>query len=197
MRKITVVSLICLVGACAVSKVDPLAVPLAYKADARAVPAAARTSSCPVISRIEVEDRRSDPLLGVRFHESKPLKADVTAASDPAVWVRDGMQTFLSGKGMTGASSGPRLLIELHALKTEENIWHRSGYAAKISLIARIQSPSGKICMEQPVAGKGGNYGYSGSIENYQETLNSALDDATQHILDSPLLDGALCQCGS
>jgi len=47
------------------------------------------------------------------------------------------------------------------------------------------------------VAGKGGNYGYSGSIENYQETLNSALDDATQHILDSPLLDGALCQCGS
>jgi hypothetical protein len=197
MRKTTVVSLICLVSACAVSKVDPLAVPLAYKSDARAVPAAARTSSCPAISGVEVEDRRSDKVLGVRFHEAKPLKADVTAASDPAAWVRDGTQTFLSGKGLISASSGPKLLIELRALRTEENIWHRSGYAAKISLVARLQSPAGKVCMEQPVQGKGGNYGYSGSIENYQETLNSALDDANQHILDSPLLDSALCQCAS
>jgi hypothetical protein len=51
--------------------------------------------------------------------------------------------------------------------------------------------------MEQPVEGKGGNYGYSGSIENYQETLNSALDDATQHILDSPQFESAVCQCAS
>jgi hypothetical protein len=195
MRRATLVSLICLVTACAVSKVDPLAVPLAYKAGARAVPVAARTSSCPAISRVEVEDRRSDKVLGVRFHESKPLKADVTTTSDPAAWVHDGMQTFLSGKGMTPAPGGPKLLVELRALRTEENIWHRSGYGAKISLIARVQSPAGKTCMEQPVEGKGGNYGYSGSIENYQETLNSALDDATQHILDSPLFESALCQC--
>ncbi|MFL6604557.1 MAG: YajG family lipoprotein [Steroidobacteraceae bacterium] len=197
MRKTTLVSLICLVSACAVSKVDPLAVPLAYKAEARAVPVTASTSSCLALSRVEVEDRRSDKLLGVRFHESKPLKADVTAASDPAAWVRDGMQTILSAKGLPPAPSGPKLLVELRALRTEENIWHRSGYAAKISLIARVQSPSGKVCMEQFAEGKGGNYGYSGSIENYQETLNSALDDATQHILDSPLLENALCHCGS
>jgi hypothetical protein len=197
MRKIKLVGLVCLVTACAVSKVDPLSVPLAYKSDASPVPVAARTSSCPAVSRVEVEDRRSDTVLGVRFHESKPLKADVTAASDPAAWVRDGMQTYLSRKGLTPASRGPKLLVDLRVLRTEENIWHRSGYAAKISLIARLQSASGKICMEQPVEGKGGNYGYSGSIENYQETLNSALNDATQHILDSPLFDGALCQCAS
>jgi hypothetical protein len=195
MRKITSVTLVCLVTACAVSKVDPLAVPLAYKSDVR--PMVAKTSSCPAVPRVEVEDRRSEKVLGIRFHESKPLKADVTAASDPAVWVRDGMQSYLSRNGLTPTAGGPKLLIDLRVLRTEENIWHRSGYAAKISLIARLQSASGKTCMEQPVEGKGGNYGYSGSIENYQETLNSALDDAAQHILDSPLFESAVCQCAS
>jgi len=190
------VSVVCLVTACAVSKVDPLAVPLAYKPDTKAM-AAARTSSCSTVSRVEVEDRRTDKVLGVRFHESKPLKADVTAASEPATWVREGTEAFLSRNGIVFAPNGPKLLIELRALRTEENIWHRSGYAAKLSLMARLQAPSGKMCMEQPVAGKGGNYGYSGSIENYQETLNSALDDATQHLLDSPAFDTALCQCGT
>jgi hypothetical protein len=193
MRKIISVSVACLVAGCAVSKVDPLAVPLAYKSDVRLV--AAKTASCSTVSRIEVEDRRADKALGIRFHESKPLKAEVTAASDPAVWVQDGMQTFLSRNGITVTSSGPKLLVELRSLKTAENIWHRSGYEAKVSLLARLQSPSGKICAEQSVQGKAGNYGYSGSIENYQEVLNSALDDATQHALDSPLFDSAICQC--
>jgi len=196
MRRMICVSVVCLVTACAVSKVDPLAVPLAYKPDTKAM-AAARTSSCSTVSRVEVEDRRTDKVLGVRFHESKPLKADVTAASEPATWVREGTEAFLSRNGIVFAPNGPKLLIELRALRTEENIWHRSGYAAKLSLMARLQAPSGKMCMEQPVAGKGGNYGYSGSIENYQETLNSALDDATQHLLDSPAFDTALCQCGT
>jgi len=190
------VCLVCLVTACAVSTVEPLAVPLAYKPDTKPLVAPKR-SSCAAVSRVEVEDRRSDKTLGIRFHEAKPLKAEVTAASEPAVWVRDGMQTVLSRNGIGVASSGPRLLIELRVLRTEENIWHRSGYEAKLSLIARVQAPSGKVCMEQPVEGKGGNYGYSGSIENYQETLNSALDDAAQHILDSPVFESALCQCGS
>ena len=196
MRRMICVSVVCLVTACAVSKVDPLAVPLAYKLDTKAM-AAARTSSCSTVSRVEVEDRRTDKVLGVRFHESKPLKADVTAASEPATWVREGTEAYLSRNGIAFAPNGPKLLIELRALRTEENIWHRSGYAAKLSLMARLQGPSGKVCMEQPVAGKGGNYGYSGSIENYQETLNSALDDATQHLLDSPTFDSALCQCGT
>jgi hypothetical protein len=196
MRRMICVSVVCLVTACAVTKVDPLAVPLAYKSDTRPM-AAARTSSCSTVSRVEVEDQRGDKVLGVRFLESKPLKAEVTAASDPATWVREGTEAFLSRSGIAFAPNGPKLHIELRALWTEENVWHRSGYAAKLSLMARLQAPSGKMCMEQLVAGKGGNYGYSGSVENYQETLNSALDDATQHLLDSPAFDSALCQCGT
>ena len=195
MRKTAFTGLIFLLTACAVSKVDPLAIPLAYKSST--TPVVPKAAACSAVSVIEVEDRRTDKVLGLRFHESKPLKADVTAASDPAVWVHDGMQAFLARHAIDLRPSGPKLLVELRLLRTQENIWHRSGYEANIGLTARLQSPSGKICAEQAVEGKGGNYGYSGSIENYQETLNNALDDAAQHLLDSPLFDSTLCQCAN
>jgi len=195
MRKIVSVGLIAMLSACAVSRVDPLAVPLVYKSST--TPLIARAASCPAISLIEVDDRRTDKLLGVRFHENKPLKADVTAASDPTMWVHDGMQAFLSRNGLKLDSTGPKMVVEIRGLKTQENIWHRSGYEAKIALTARLQSPAGKICAEQAADGKGGNYGYSASIENYQETLNAALDDAAQHLLDSPLFSSTNCQCGN
>jgi hypothetical protein len=195
MRKIVSVGLIGLLTACAVSQVNPLSVPLAYKAPAK--PLLPKTLSCPAISRIDVEDRRSEKVLGVRYHESKPLKADVTVASDPAPWVRDGMQTFLERNGVATAPNGARLSVDLGVIRTQENIWVRAGYEAKIGLTARVQSRSGKTCAEQSVEGKSGNYGYAGSIDNYQELLSSTLDDATQHLLDSPQFDTALCQCAN
>jgi len=195
MRKIVSVGLIGLLTACAVSQVNPLAVPLAYKSSA--TPLLPKTLSCPSISRIDVEDHRSEKVLGVRSHESKPLKADVTLASDPAPWLRDGMQTFLARNGVTSTPNGARLLVDLSSLRTQESIWHRAGYDAKIGLTARVQSRSGKVCAEQPVEGKAGNYGYAGSIDNYQEMLSNALNDATQHLLDSPQFDTALCQCAN
>ena len=44
--------------------------------------------------------------------------------------------------------------------------------------------------------GKAGNYGYAGSIENYQQTLNSALDAASQQIVSPQPFRDALCHCG-
>ena len=195
MRTITILGLVTLLTACAVSKVEPLSVPLQYHAVAKPFPA--RAGSCLGIAGIEVDDRRAEKVLGTRFHDTKPLKAEVNVASDPAVWIRAGMQDYLSRNGVGQAASGPKLLIELHVLRTEEEIWHRSTYDAKMSVVARVQSRSGKICAEQSVEGKAGNYGYSGSIENYQETLNSALDDATQRLLDMPQFAEALCQCNN
>jgi hypothetical protein len=62
------------------------------------------------------------------------MKADVTAAGDPAPWVRSGVESFMAQNGFKMAPAGAKLVIDLEALKTSENVWHRSGYEARILL---------------------------------------------------------------
>ena len=91
--------------------------------------------------------------------------------------------------------TAPTLSLGLDSLRTSENIWHRAGYEARIVFAATLRAPSGRICWQESVEGKGGNYGYAGSIVDYQETLNAALDAATLHMLNSSGLNDALCHC--
>jgi hypothetical protein len=182
------------VAACAVSSVEPLSIPLIYTPSPKpeAVLAAVR---CPAVARIQVADERADKRLGERVHESKPLRADVAAANDPAEWAREGVEEFMAHAGVALSPGGPVLMLKLEALRTAENIWHRSGYDARILFDAQLLAPSGRACWQESVEGHGGNYGYSGSIVDYQETLNSALDAATLRMLDSASFNAALCHC--
>jgi hypothetical protein len=181
-------------AACTVSSVEPLAVPLTYIADPQP-DAARRTFSCPSVARIQVDDKRAEKTLGVRAYTSKPLKADVTAANDPALWAREGMQNFMARNGIKIAPDGPQLIVGLDTLRTSESMRRRSDYEARIVLAAELQSPRGRTCWEESAEGKGANFGYSGNIEDYQEMLNGALDAATLHILDSDGFKNALCHC--
>jgi hypothetical protein len=185
-----------LVSACAVSRVDPLSVPLSYTSQSTNT-AVVGALSCNALSQVQVSDARTDKTLGVRTHESKPLKADVTTASDVAGWVQKGLQTLLSQNGFSVTGSGPKLSVSVDALHTSETIWHRSSYDARISLTGHLQSPSGKVCWTETVQGTAGNYGYSGNIQNYQETLNSALDAADLKLVESGDFKDALCKCGT
>jgi hypothetical protein len=189
------VSACIVLAGCAVSRVDPLSVPLAYTQDAKNA-GQIGALMCNAVSQLQVSDARTQKLLGIRTHESKPLKADVSASTDPAVWVQSGVQTFLTQNGVTFSGSGPRLLVSIDSINTTESIWHRSSYAAGIALTGRLQSPAGKVCWQTTSQGHGGNYGYSGSVVNYQETLNEALDDATRAMAIAPGFKEALCHCG-
>jgi hypothetical protein len=193
LRATVAISFVALSG-CQVSRVDPLSIPLAYSPDQKNT-ARLGALSCSTLSQFEVRDARTSKVLGVRVHESKPLKADVSAATDPGAWVHDGMQTYLTQNGLSLSGSGPALVVSLDSLSTRESIWHRSSYSAVIALTALLQSPAGKACWKATVQGHGGNYGYSGSVENYQETLNEALDDAMQSMASAGFKD-ALCHCG-
>lgn len=184
------------VAACAVSKVEPLSVPLVYKVNPKNA-GTLGTFSCAASVQIQASDPRSDKTLGVRTHESKPLKADVTAGSDAAAWVRDGVQGFLGQNRVTFPGSGPKLSMSIDRLHTTESIWHRAGYDAEISMTGQLRSPSGKSCWQGTVTGKGGNYGYAGSVENHQATLNEALDAATLQMAQPEAFKEALCHCGS
>jgi hypothetical protein len=195
MKKLAILTwTVAALSACAVSQVDPITVPLSYvpPTDPLEVP---RSLSCPAIASVTVNDLRSDKLLGERHHESKPLKADVTAGGDPAVWVGDGTRNFIAAYGLRPAGTGPALVIDLKSLHTSENIWHRAGYEARIDLTAHVLSPSGRSCWQGTVTGKAGNYGYAGSIVNYQETLNYALARAVLQLVDLPEFEQALCHC--
>jgi len=171
-----------------------MTVPLVYKANPKSAGQLGKFS-CGV-SQLQVTDARTEKTLGVRTHESKPLRADVSAGSDPAVWVRDGVQTYLGQNGLSTAASGPQLRVSLEKLRTSESIWHRSSYEAHVFLTAQLQGAAGKECWKGSAEGAGDNYGYAGSIVNYQETLNSALDAATLQLAQSPGFQGALCSCG-
>jgi len=184
-------------AACAVSRVDPLSIPLVYTANPKYAGAFGGLS-CNAISQVQVTDARSDKsVIGIRTHESKPLTAPVTSSTDPAVWVQSGVQGFLGQNGVVPSGHGPKLAISLDSLHTTESIWHRSSYEASLALTASLQSPAGKVCWKQTVQGTGGNYGYAGSIQNYQQTLNAALDNATLNLAQSPGFKDALCHCAN
>jgi hypothetical protein len=195
MHKMTLLVLACLVvTACAVSRVDPLSVPLAYQTNPKNA-GVLGLLSCNSISQVQVNDGRSDKTLGVRSLESKPLKADVSTASDPVAWVQSGVQGLLQQNGVV-QGSGPKLLVTLDNLRTTESIWHRASYDARVGLTAQLQGPSGKACWKNTAEGTGGDYGYEGNVATYQGMLNSALDSATLHLVESPGFKDALCHCG-
>jgi hypothetical protein len=194
-KTLTLFALPILVSACAVSRVDPMTVPLSYTADTRN-DAAVGSLQCNGISQIQATDARTDKVLGERVHETKPLKAEVTTNSDVAAWVQSGVRTVLQENGFS-FTSGPTLLLSVDTLATKETIYHRSGYDASIAMTAHLQSASGKMCWTETIQGRGGNYGYSGSVQNYQQTLNEALANATVNMAQQQAFKDALCKCGN
>jgi uncharacterized lipoprotein YajG len=184
-----------LTSACAVNRVDPMNVPLKYTANSKDATAVGNLS-CSAISQVQVTDGRTDKTLGERVHESKPLKAQVTTSSDVAAWVQDGVQSMLTQNGFK-LGSGPKLNISVETVRTKESIWHRSSYDAQVVFKSQLLSPAGNSCWTETIQGRDGAYGYSGSVENYQQALNNALDTASLNLAQLGSFKEALCKCGN
>ena len=178
------------------SSVTPLSIPLVYKT--MATPGDFSTlAPCAAISGVQVTDARTDKAIGRRFVEDNAATvAPVTAASDVAAWVRAGALEALKQSGVSlGKPGAPLLRISVEQIRSNENVVHRSGYDARIVISAKL-SHGGNTCWSDRADGEAENYGYSGSIENYQETLNHALDRAIIRLTDMAGFRRALCACG-
>ena len=81
-------------------------------------------------------------------------------------------------------------------MHSNENIVHRSGYDARIVISAKL-SRGGNTCWSGRADGKAENYGYSGSVENYQETFNHALYRTVIDLTNMAGFRRALCACGN
>ena len=197
MRTSTAVIAIILLAACSTpSSVGPVSVPLKYKLMASAGEFA--PTPCAGVSNVRVTDSRAEKNIGTRFVEGKSAPAAaVTTPSDVAEWVRIGALEALKRAGATSTKSNAATLnLSIESIATSENVLHRSGYEGRIVLSAELSSASGASCWKERLEGFSENYGYSGSVENYQETLNHALDRAMIRMLTSPELKKAICSCG-
>jgi uncharacterized lipoprotein YajG len=195
MRRFAVVLLPLLLACCrAPSSVAPLTVPLQYKA--MLTPGEIPTApQCAALSKIEVQDARDEKNIGKRYVEGKPAAiAAVTTSDDVAAWAAGGFENTFKRAGVTvGKEGAPVLRIRIDQIITNENVLHRSGYDGRIVMSAELGT--GGACWKDSAEGFAENYGYRGSVENYQETLNHALDRAAARILSSPNFRKAVCSC--
>jgi uncharacterized protein YbjQ (UPF0145 family) len=178
------------------STVSPVAVPLQYKVQAK--PAEFPTlPACAAVSEVRVTDARDNKNLGKRYVEGKSgASAAVTTTSDVADWVRSGASDALRRAGASvGKSGAPVLRLTVNQIDTSENVLHRSGYEGRIVVNAELVS-RGNSCFKDHLDGFAENYGYAGSVENYQETLNHALDRAMIRLMNSSDFKRAVCSCG-
>jgi hypothetical protein len=152
--------------------------------------------TCGSVSRVDVIDARTNKTLGSRYlQEKKSATADVTASGDVAAWVKSGAEAALKQSGGAMTSSGPVLRLRVTDIKTDESVYHRAEFDGRVTLAAEVVSAGGRTCWHDSVEGFAENYGYAGSTENYQETLNHALDRAMIRILGSGEYKKAVCDC--
>jgi hypothetical protein len=171
-------------------------VPLQYKT--MASPGEFPTlAACSGVSSVRVTDARSETALGKRFVEGKNVpSAAVTTSSDVADWARTAVLEELRRAGVATAKAGaPALAVKIDQISTSENVLHRSGYEGRLAISAELVGANGTSCWKDRGEGFAENYGYAGSIENYQETLNHALDRAMIRVMSSPDFKKALCGC--
>lgn len=198
MKNVVIVVVFLLAAACRTpASVTPLTIPLKYQAMASPseVPS---LPSCAAISKVEVEDARDEKAIGKRFVQDKPgAVAPVTASTDIAAWVKEGFESTLQKGGAPAGGKGSVLHVRVDQITTNENVLHRSGYDARIALsLELLPAGGGPSCWSDRSEGSSENYGYAGSIENYQETLNHALDRAANRALSSQGFRKAVCSCG-
>ena len=195
MRKTTLATTLSLLTlACAPSTVNPVTVPLQYKTVATPAEYPA-SQSCAAISRVDVTDKRGSQTLGSRaLQEKSSMRADVTSSGDVAAWIRSGAEAALKLANVSMTNSGPALRISVDNIKTDESVYRRAQYNGRVSLTTELVS-GGRSCWKGQVDGASENYGYAGSPENYQETLNHALDRAMIRMLESPEFKRAVCNC--
>ena len=138
--------------------------------------------SCAAISEVRVTDARTDKTIGKRFVENKS-SASCEAAP------RRGLRRAGASVGKPGA---PTLRLTVDQINTTENVLHRSGYEGRIVMSAELTTS----CWKDRLDGFAENYGYAGSVENYQKTLNHALDRAMIRMMSSWEFKRAACSCG-
>ncbi len=153
--------------------------------------------ACASFSSIQVVDSRLDATIGKRYVETNPsITAPLSTASDVAGWMKAGAVNAAQRVGINQKAGGATLRITVRQIAVSENVARRSGFEGRLLISAELLRKGGGVCWQDRIEGTSENYGYSGSNENYEETLNHALDRAMIRLLSDPGFQRSICSCG-
>ena len=146
---------------------------------------------CATYRELVVEDGRGEDVVGVRYLEEGGERFDVTMGGDAEEWLREAAEHALSQAGIDQSSSSDRTVrVTLERIETDESVYRRAEYDAKVVIEAAV---SGGESWTSKKDGFSENSGYAGSAENYQETVNHAVDRALASMVNDSGFVGALC----
>ena len=183
-------ALLLLAAACAPSNLAPYTFDAMYQ-PVGSIGDISTAPDCAQYGDLVIEDGRDDDTVGVRYLEEGSDRYDVTMGGDAEEWLRDAVEHAFSQAGLDESGNSDRTVrVTLERVETDEAVYRRAEYDAKVVIEAAV---SGGASWSAKKDGFSEYYGYAGSAENYQETVNHAADRALAALVnDSGFLD-ALC----
>ncbi|HWQ38617.1 MAG TPA: DUF4136 domain-containing protein [Burkholderiales bacterium] len=180
---------------CAAKSLQPTTMALKYQSteDPSATPL---VQPCAALSALKIEDARRGGEPGKRWLERQPaMEQPISLSGDPLPWFRQAVDLHLRRAGLlTNAAGKPAGHMRLEQISMSEQVYLRASYNGRVTLsLDLISAASGRTCWSARVTGFAENRGYPGSTENYNETLNQALDKALIQLLGSAELSANLC----
>lgn len=179
--------------ACNPSSLTPYTFPASYRmisspGDYQIAP------DCAAYGKLVVRDHRDDTaVVGVRYLEDGDEKYDVGMEGDVEAWLRSAMLSALEQARIEEEEgSSHTLTLTLDSIVTDEAVYRRAEYDARV--VVRVEVAGGGADWAANKSGFSENYGYAGSAENYQETVNHALDKALVATVNDPGFRDALCE---
>lgn len=167
----------------------------AYYVSGGAVPPALPGCSGPIAVTV-TEEREKPQEAGRRFEEDKPTGDwPIEMTGSAADYVRSALEANLRRAGSPGTGQGTSTLqARLTQLRLEERTYHNAEFSGSVGLDLALIGPGASTpCWRGRTSGTGTNYGKAGNPENYQETLNRALEKATAELLAQKSFQDALC----
>lgn len=184
---------------CTVSKLTPVSFPAQYHPEGSAA-GVTSVPACAVFRKLSLSDERPDKrTAGSRSLQEKPGRSDIFIEGDVESWFEAGVkQALLQTNFLQDPVGKLDLVMELESLRIAEIAYRNSTFEGRVVLEVGVKEPgSESFVWSERFEGAAENYGRPGKKENYQETVNHALDRAIASALNSDSLRARLCDGGS
>lgn len=157
---------------------------------------AAAAPNCGAIRQVAIKDTRPDPgLVGDRARDDLPQPYPLRMVGDSGAWAQTVIETMArsAGYAVGDAPQYPTLQVTLRNIELHERVFSNADYTSRVVIEGAVLLPNGQTCFANTFEGDARNYGRAASDENYQQTINHALEKAVVSMLDNTGIRDGLC----